>query len=69
MNLLNQNSRYFVPDEPILAALKDGGLKGVDVRIILPNRPAHLLVYLCSFSYYNEIRPGRYPALKDSVYR
>lgn len=49
-------SPYFVPDEPTLAALKMAALRGVDVRIILPNRPDHLIVYLCSFSYYNELK-------------
>lgn len=30
-------------------------MRGVDVRILLPNRPDHLFVYLCSFSYYSEM--------------
>jgi cardiolipin synthase len=46
---------YFVPDEATLTALKLAAIRGVDVRIILPNRPDHLFVYLCSFSYYNEM--------------
>lgn len=46
---------YFVPDEPTLAALKMAALRGVDVRILLPDNPDHLLVYLSSFSYYNEL--------------
>ncbi|HEY9605343.1 MAG TPA: cardiolipin synthase [Allocoleopsis sp.] len=49
-------SPYFVPDESTLAALKLAALRGVDVRIILPNRPDHLFVYLCSFSYYLEMQ-------------
>jgi cardiolipin synthase len=49
-------SPYFVPDEPTLTALKMAALRGVDVRIILPRYPDHLIVYLCSFSYYNEIQ-------------
>lgn len=47
---------YFVPDEPTLAALKMAALRGVDVRILLPDRPDHLIVYLCSFAYYAELR-------------
>jgi cardiolipin synthase len=35
--------------------LKLAAIRGVDVRIILPNRPDHLFVYLCSFSYYTEM--------------
>ncbi|MEO0769753.1 MAG: phospholipase D-like domain-containing protein, partial [Cyanobacteria bacterium J06649_4] len=49
-------SPYFVPDEPTLAALKMAVLRGVDVRIILPANPDHLIVYLCSFSYYTELQ-------------
>jgi cardiolipin synthase len=47
---------YFVPDDSTLTALKLAVMRGVDVRIILPNRPDHLFVYLCSFSYYNEMQ-------------
>ncbi len=46
---------YFVPDEPTLAALKMAALRGVDVRLLLPDRPDHLIVYLCSFAYYAEL--------------
>ncbi|MBD2207735.1 cardiolipin synthase [Calothrix sp. FACHB-1219] len=46
---------YFVPDDATLTALKLAAMRGVDVRIILPNRPDHLFVYLCSFSYYSEM--------------
>ena len=49
-------SPYFVPSTSVLNALKLAVLRGVDVRIILPNRPDHLMVYFCSFSYYDELR-------------
>lgn len=49
-------SPYFVPSTSILNALKLAVLRGVDVRIILPNKPDHLMVYFCSFSYYDELR-------------
>ena len=49
-------SPYFVPDDATLSALKLAALRGVDVRIILPDSPDHLLVYLCSFSYYVELQ-------------
>lgn len=49
-------SPYFVPSTSILNALKLAVLRGVDVRIILPNKPDHLAVYFCSFSYYDELR-------------
>lgn len=49
-------SPYFVPNNSILSALKLAALKGVDVRIILPDRPDYWSVYLCSFSYYTELK-------------
>ena len=49
-------SPYFVPDEATLATLKMAALRGVDVRIILPANPDHQIVYLCSFSYYTELK-------------
>ena len=39
-----------------VSALKLAALRGVDVRIILPDNPDHLLVYYCSFSYYVELQ-------------
>jgi cardiolipin synthase len=45
-------SPYFVPDEQIVSALELARLRGVDVRILLPQRPDQLLVHLASFGYY-----------------
>ena len=47
-------SPYFVPDEAVIAALQLAGLRGVDVRILIPDNPDHLLVYLAAFSYFRE---------------
>ena len=47
-------SPYFVPDEGIMAALQLAGLRGVDVRILIPDEPDHLLVYLAAFSYFQQ---------------
>ncbi|MBZ4193979.1 MAG: cardiolipin synthase [Candidatus Contendobacter sp.] len=44
-------SPYFVPDPPVFAALQLAALRGVDVRILLPVKPDHKLVYLASFSF------------------
>jgi cardiolipin synthase A/B len=44
-------SPYFVPDETVYDVLQLAALRGVDVRIILPAKPDHLLVYLSAFSY------------------
>jgi cardiolipin synthase len=50
-------SPYFVPDLQILSALKLAVLKGVDVRILLPEKADHRTVYLSSFSYYENTLP------------
>lgn len=47
-------SPYFVPDEAMVAALQLAGLRGVDVRILIPDKPDHLLVYLAAFSYFDD---------------
>ena len=47
-------SPYFVPDEAVIAALQLAGLRGVDVRVIIPEKADHLLVYLAAFSYFEE---------------
>jgi cardiolipin synthase len=48
-------SPYFVPDEQVVSALQLAALRGVDVRILLPARADHLLIYLSSFSYLEEL--------------
>lgn len=39
---------YFIPDEAVFAALRLAVLRGVDVRILLPSRPDHKVVYAAS---------------------
>lgn len=48
---------YFVPDNGCLAILQAAAMRGVDVRILLPERADHLLVWLSGFSYYEETQP------------
>lgn len=50
-------SPYFVPDEGVLTALQAASIRGVDVRILLPERADHLLVWLSAFSYYEQSIP------------
>ncbi|MGF1592094.1 MAG: cardiolipin synthase [Kiloniellaceae bacterium] len=45
-------SPYFVPDEQIVSALELARLRGVDVRILLPQKPDQLFVHLAAFGYY-----------------
>ncbi len=48
-------SPYFVPDPSVVEALLLASLRGVDVRIILPERYDLLVMYLAAFSYFPEI--------------
>jgi cardiolipin synthase A/B len=50
-------SPYFVPDEGVMTALQAAALRGVDVRILIPERPDHLLVWLSAFTYYEQSIP------------
>ncbi|RZT31344.1 cardiolipin synthase [Cupriavidus agavae] len=52
-------SPYFVPDEAVFAMLRLAVLRGVDVRILIPSRPDHLVVFGASTIYaYQAIRAG-----------
>ncbi len=48
-------SPYFVPDLDIMAALKHAALRGVDVRLLLPDRADHRIPWLAAFAYFDEI--------------
>ncbi|WP_209125790.1 cardiolipin synthase [Alkalihalobacillus sp. BA299] len=48
-------SPYFIPDEDILSALRIAALSGVDVRILVPNRPDKRIVFYASRSYFPEL--------------
>ncbi len=45
---------YFVPDDAILAALQLAGLRGVDVRILIPDKADNLLVNLSFYTYFDD---------------
>lgn len=49
-------SPYFVPDGDILTSLKLAALRGVDTRLLLPERPDHWLVWLAGLAYFDEVR-------------
>lgn len=50
---------YFIPDEAVLAALRLAVLRGVDVRVLMPGRPDHRVVYIASTLYaYDAVRAG-----------
>jgi len=43
-------SPYFIPDVSFLDALRIACLSGVDVRIMIPNKPDHIFVYWATYS-------------------
>ena len=45
-------SPYFVPDGGVLTALQAAAIRGVDVRILIPEKADHLLVWLSAFTYF-----------------
>ncbi len=47
-------SPYFVPEHSVIVALQLAGLRGVDVRILIPDKPDHMLVYLAAYSYFDD---------------
>jgi len=49
------SSPYFVPDGAISKALQLAGLRGVDVRILIPDKADHILVYLAAFTYFKNV--------------
>ena len=46
---------YFVPDDKIVTALQLAAIRGVDVRVILPELSDSRLVHMSSFSYFKEL--------------
>jgi len=48
-------SPYFVPNDATVVALQAAALRGVDVRIILPDIADQVLVELASFTYYDDM--------------
>lgn len=46
---------YFIPDEGVLTALKLACLSGLDVRIMIPNKPDHIFVYWATYAHIGEL--------------
>ena len=49
-------SPYFVPDDAIVQALQLAGLRGVEVRILIPEKADSYLVSLAAYSFFSEIK-------------
>lgn len=48
-------SPYFIPDEDIFSAIKVAALSGLDIRILVPQRPDKRIVFHASRSYFPEL--------------
>ena len=46
---------YFVPDQSFIECLKIAALSGVDVNIMIPDKPDHIFVYWASYSYIGDL--------------
>ncbi|MDQ0233500.1 cardiolipin synthase [Metabacillus malikii] len=46
---------YFIPDASVLDALKIACLSGIEVKIMIPNKPDHPFVYWATMSYIGEM--------------
>ena len=49
-------SPYFVPDDAIVQALQLAGLRGVDVRILIPETADSWLVTMAAYAFFNQIK-------------
>lgn len=48
-------SPYFVPDIDIVSALRHAALRGVDVRLLVPDRTDHWMPWLAAWAYFDAI--------------
>lgn len=50
---------YFIPDEALMETIKVAILSGIDVKVMIPNKPDHPFIYRATLSYAEElIRSG-----------
>lgn len=49
-------SPYFVPESDIATALRVAALRGIDVRILMPDKADHWFTYLAAFDYFDDLR-------------
>ncbi|MCK1997158.1 cardiolipin synthase [Psychrobacillus psychrodurans] len=48
-------SPYFIPDASFMDTLRIACLSGIDVRIMIPNKPDHIFVYWATYSYVGDL--------------
>lgn len=46
---------YFIPDESLMDALRIAALSGVNIKLMIPNKPDHPFVYWATLSYAGEL--------------
>ncbi|WP_047980582.1 cardiolipin synthase [Ornithinibacillus contaminans] len=46
---------YFIPDESLKDAIRIASLSGIDVKIMIPNKPDHPFVYWATLSYVGDM--------------
>ncbi|GAB2478269.1 cardiolipin synthase [Alkalibacterium psychrotolerans] len=46
---------YFIPDEGLMEAIKIAIMSGVDVKVMIPNKPDHPLIYRATLSFVGEL--------------
>jgi len=49
-------SPYFVPDAEVLGALKQAAMRGVEVRVLVPDAIDHTLPWLAAHAFFDECR-------------
>lgn len=54
-NYIYLQTPYFIPDDTFLNALKIAAQSGIDVRIMVPNKPDHMFVYWATLSNVGEL--------------
>lgn len=47
---------YFVPESDVMAALRFAALRGVDVKILVPEKADHYLTYFAAMTYFDDLR-------------
>ncbi|MFT7594218.1 MAG: cardiolipin synthase [Paracoccaceae bacterium] len=48
-------SPYFVPDFAVMGALNHAAMRGLDVRILVPEKADHMLSWLAAFTYFDDV--------------
>lgn len=46
---------YFAPDASVMESIKIAALSGIDVKIMIPNKPDHLFVHWATYCYAGEL--------------